>query len=487
MRVAPADDSLSSLRLFPELFPNDMNTFRLLALAGFLPGTFLPSSSAFAQGTLTPPGPPAPTMKTLDQIEPRTPITSLPFNITSSGSYYFTRNLHFTAESGDAITVSASDVTIDLMGFTLSSAAAVTGNGIFLGTAERCTVKNGIIVGTTTVAITGARPDRTWKVNPGGFENGVGAQLQGGRGTRFLELTVGNCRNDGIWASQLQDSMAERCVARQNGGRGISATIVTNSVATSNGEAGISAATVAGCLAKDNGSAGIDTGRGGVATNCSASGNGGTFGIFAHSALNCLASENKQTGIYGHTVTGCTAELNGGRGISGQTVVDSISLRNNGDGIEGDNVKGCRADENKGAGISATVHDGGAGASIQDCVASYNTRHGIVTTGAAKIINNTATENGFEGDGAGIRVSGQKCRIDSNHVADNDRGIEVTGTRNLIVRNSSRSNGQNYVIVAGNRIARIVVPALNTANITGANSGSSDGFTDVDPWANFTF
>jgi len=42
---------------------------------------------AFAQGSLTPPGAPAPTMKSLDQIEPRTPISSLPFTISSSGSY----------------------------------------------------------------------------------------------------------------------------------------------------------------------------------------------------------------------------------------------------------------------------------------------------------------------------------------------------------------------------------------------------------------
>ena len=44
-------------------------------------------STCFAQGPLAPPGPPGPTMKTLDQIEPRTPISSLPFTISASGSY----------------------------------------------------------------------------------------------------------------------------------------------------------------------------------------------------------------------------------------------------------------------------------------------------------------------------------------------------------------------------------------------------------------
>jgi hypothetical protein len=34
-------------------------------------------STAFAQGSLTPPGAPAPTMKTLAQIEPRTPVDAL--------------------------------------------------------------------------------------------------------------------------------------------------------------------------------------------------------------------------------------------------------------------------------------------------------------------------------------------------------------------------------------------------------------------------
>ncbi len=46
-----------------------------------------------AQGGLTPPGAPAPTMMTLAQIEPRTPISSLPFAITNAGSYYLTTNL----------------------------------------------------------------------------------------------------------------------------------------------------------------------------------------------------------------------------------------------------------------------------------------------------------------------------------------------------------------------------------------------------------
>ncbi len=76
-------------------------------------------STLSAQGNLTPPGAPAPTMKTLDQIdaklEKRTPISSLPFTISQSGSYYLTGNLSGTS----GINVNVGNVVIDLNGFDL--------------------------------------------------------------------------------------------------------------------------------------------------------------------------------------------------------------------------------------------------------------------------------------------------------------------------------------------------------------------------------
>src|SRR5450631_969089 len=100
-----------------------MNTKRLLIL--FFLSSFLLLPSAFPQGNLTPPGAPAPTMKTLDQIEARTPISSAPFTISTPGSYYLTANLPVT--TGNAIVISANNVTLDLNGFTISSTASPAG------------------------------------------------------------------------------------------------------------------------------------------------------------------------------------------------------------------------------------------------------------------------------------------------------------------------------------------------------------------------
>jgi hypothetical protein len=57
-----------------------------------------------------------------------TKITSLPYTITAPGFYYLTGNL--TCPSGVGITINSDDVTIDLMGFRLSSSTVLSGTGI---------------------------------------------------------------------------------------------------------------------------------------------------------------------------------------------------------------------------------------------------------------------------------------------------------------------------------------------------------------------
>lgn len=103
--------------------------------------------SAFGQGALTPPGAPAPLMKTLEQVEPRIPISALGINLTRPGSYYVTTNL-FGVAGVHGIQVETNNVTIDLNGFSLTGVAgafhAITAPSV---TTSNLIVRNGIING----------------------------------------------------------------------------------------------------------------------------------------------------------------------------------------------------------------------------------------------------------------------------------------------------------------------------------------------------
>jgi hypothetical protein len=129
----------------PKKYPRP-SIVRVLSLAG---AGLLFASVARGQGGLTPPGVPAPTMKTLAQVEPRTPISSLPVSgpltIAQPGSYYFTTNLT-AATTG--IILAASGVTVDLMGFELVGGI---GSGITtdISTRTNCAVRNGTLRGST--------------------------------------------------------------------------------------------------------------------------------------------------------------------------------------------------------------------------------------------------------------------------------------------------------------------------------------------------
>ncbi|RYD34128.1 MAG: hypothetical protein EOP87_09795, partial [Verrucomicrobiaceae bacterium] len=119
-------------------------------------------ASARAQGPLVPPGPPAPGMKSLDQIEPRKLISSLPLTISEPGSYYLAGNLVFSG-TGVAINVASANVTIDLCGFNISSTVTADASCIYAGS-NNVRIHNGSITGNTVVTQTGAVSNRTWNI-----------------------------------------------------------------------------------------------------------------------------------------------------------------------------------------------------------------------------------------------------------------------------------------------------------------------------------
>ncbi|OVE75926.1 hypothetical protein BVX97_03035, partial [bacterium E08(2017)] len=68
-------------------------------------------------------------MKTLEQIESRTPISSLPFTITNSGSYYFVKNMTST---GHGVVVQTDHVDIDMCGFKIQGDYDFADKGLYL-------------------------------------------------------------------------------------------------------------------------------------------------------------------------------------------------------------------------------------------------------------------------------------------------------------------------------------------------------------------
>jgi hypothetical protein len=160
--------------------------------------------SAFGQGSLIPPGPPGPTMLTLSQIEPRTPISSTPYAISQPGSYYLTTNL---VASSNAIVISANGVTLDLCGFSISStAASATGTAILLnGTLTNIAIYNGqILSGVTNSGGT---------FNGGGFANGIFNAVNS-YNIRIRDISVYGVLDDGIDLG-LGQATVESCTVNE--------------------------------------------------------------------------------------------------------------------------------------------------------------------------------------------------------------------------------------------------------------------------------
>lgn len=362
--------------------------------------SLLAISPLLAQGPLTPPGAPAPTMKSLDQIEPRIPISSLPYTINTSGSYYFTGNLAFSAVAGHAIRITASNVTLDLMGYTLSSTADVTGLAIYSTAASGITIRNGKIQGTTTVTITGTAPAQTWTTAAGGFSYGI---LDDSTQGIYEKLQIRGCRFSGLFAF--------------NGG-----CTVKQVTAASNGYYGIytSSGSVTSSTAHSNGDYGIFASQGSV-TNSTASSNG-NFGISAPygSVINATATSNGDTGILALTgsVTNSTARFNGNDGIlaSYGSVTNSTAASNGNHGIIADygSVANSTARSNGNDGIS--VYFG----SVTNSTASSNGGDGIFAT-SGSVTSSTATSNG----GNGIYATSGSV---TNSTAQSNTGINLFAT-----------------------------------------------------------
>lgn len=189
------------------------------------------AGSSFA-GDLTPPvGVPSASMKTLQEIEPRTPISAdttpgdadAKFRITQPGSYYLTEDL-VVVNDKHAIEILSHNVTIDLNGFTIQGANQPTRAAITPGIIQlrNITVKNGSIRDFGLAGVNLANNDDFERVRVGRIENvtvsnsGVGI----GGGSHFI---IADCIVSGGTAGIITygESFIHNCYVSDVDGVGI--------------------------------------------------------------------------------------------------------------------------------------------------------------------------------------------------------------------------------------------------------------------------
>ncbi|MEZ6164180.1 MAG: hypothetical protein R3B67_07055 [Phycisphaerales bacterium] len=123
---------------------------------------------------------------------------------------------------------------------------------------------------------------------------------------------------------------------------------------------------------------------------------------------------------------------------------------------------------------------------VDRCTSNVNKLDGITVYSFGVITNNSVSGNGgFSVGGAGIRIEPGASRtlIRGNNCSQNNWGVRVEGSLNLLIGNTCTNNTTNFDIVSGNRVGEIVV--LSTSGAISGNSGGST--TPTNPASNFAF
>lgn len=391
----------------------------------FVALTLLPAAAAVA-GPLAPPaGPVGSSMKTLQQVEPRIPISAATtpgdadslYKITQSGSYYLTADINgVSGKSG--IEIDADNVSIDLNGFTVRG---VTG------------AKSGII-------------DRTNEELPSAFD----VSIYGGVIESWPQHGVSLYRTNG---GRLHD-----LTVRANG-YGVRATGTFH---------------LRNVKAMGNAWTGFETESGSVLTECTAADNHTGFLGDGTIYENCIARYNRGTGFAPSdcVLRGCTAEANSPSNIDADRCLITDCFVYTGEiGIEaryGTTVQGCFIYGASLCGIRASnANTQIIGNRLTGCGAGGAPNAAIHVpefTDRAHIEGNTGT-----GNARGVYIQGTNCLVVRNSFG---RPVQ---------------NHVNYIIAQGNRVASIVYAGTNATMVsTPGTSNYAGSFTTTDPNANIS-
>lgn len=402
----------------------------------------LSGTAVFAQGPLQPSAGPEEMMKSLDQIEPRTPINELPFTITESGSYFITGDL---TVSGDGIVVEADHVSIDLMGYSLTGDGS-SGQGISVTDADGVTIRNGAILA---------------------FEDGI--RLLNSRFGRLEDLVLSDHFNNGLSVEgtgggassghRIRDISANR-----NGGVGVA--LIASSAGSVDGNILTHVRLV------DNQINGLSL----LAQNGTASGNIIRKGVVKGTALFSGLDVLSQSGgtAAGNIIEDMQVLANDHSGIR-LMAFDSDSI------TSGNIVRNNRIIDNGNQipALSVQGMNGGQanGNLLENNWVRDNASFGIYlnTSGTGTARGNVIRASTVSGNSTvGIRLDGdtEGTRVEDNTVSDHPTGIQVDSTKAFVFKNVLFNNGTALVAGAGN-----IVGALN--------SGTGEIGNTVNAWSNF--
>jgi len=247
-----------------------MKTLRATAPVVILAAAVLGMADASGQdNSMVPPahafrdGKPVQFMKSLNEIEPRKKISSLPADIFQAGSYYVTGNL--TGEMGRVgITIRSPDVNLDLSGFSLVGSSDTASAIVVEPHCVNVRIRDGLVRGWGGFGVDAGGASDVELTNVRAFTNHVGG------------LCVGS------------DSMVVDCGAYRNVGEG------------------------------------IRVGGGSTVRDCKARGNtiNGIYAAGASFVSGCISTFNKDNGFFLEsycTIRDCTAAWNAGNGIVTRT------------------------------------------------------------------------------------------------------------------------------------------------------------------------